>query len=261
MSLRINKDNIFFILTEDRYSVAKKIDTHMSKDFSFYVKAKVNSEFLEAGKEHFLFSRNGMHSGVSIYKSEDDKIHAVYQWWVKSDNSDKYEVKMVGQWIPDELANEYNEYIMICDNDDEKNIKCYFNNILVGEIDFKNGEKKGYEESFYWFGCGSMLASEKEHMHIGDFDYELSFLINKKLELSEVNEISKNYESYTFEMYNGLRRLKDDFYLNNDLNDRRILKENFAFFCDFNQYTRYKIWDMTFSGNYPQVYIEDNIYY
>ncbi len=30
---------------------------------------------------------------------------------------------------------------------------------------------------------------------------------------------------------------------------------------NFNNSTRYKIWDMTFSGNYPQIYIEDNIYF
>ncbi|MBM5787261.1 MAG: hypothetical protein FJ375_00835 [Pelagibacterales bacterium] len=260
MSLRINKDNIFFILTEDRYSVAKPIDMHMSKDFSLYVKAKVNEEFLEIGKEHFLFCRNGKHSGIAIYKSEDNKIHVVFQWWIKNKETNLYEVKRVGKWIPDEIADKFNEYVMICD-DEEKNIKCFFNNNLVGKIEYKDSTRKTYKESFYWFGCGSMLNSQTEHMYIGDFDYELAFLLNKKLEISEINEISENFDTYSFEMYNGLRRLKDNFYLYNNLDNQRILKDNFAFFCDFNHSTRYKIWDMTFSGNYPQVYIEDNIYY
>ena len=40
MSLRINKDNIFFILPEDRYSVSNRIDSYMAEDFTLYVKAK-----------------------------------------------------------------------------------------------------------------------------------------------------------------------------------------------------------------------------
>ena len=51
MSLRINKDNLFFILPEDRYSVSQRIDKHMAKDFTLYVKVKVNIEELQANKD------------------------------------------------------------------------------------------------------------------------------------------------------------------------------------------------------------------
>jgi hypothetical protein len=92
----------------------------------------------------------------------------------------------------------------------------------------------------------------EEHRHIGDFDYQLSFLLNKKIQISKINHIAKNYKKfYTIEIFDGVRKIKDDF----------ELKDNFAFFCDFENYTKYKIWDMTFSGNYPQIYIEDNIYF
>ncbi len=148
------------------------------------------------------------------------------------------------------MINEFNDYVMICD-ETKKEIHCYFNDELVGTISYKNKEKQIYENTFYWFGCGSMMCPE-EHRQIGDYDIELSFLLNKKIKIQEVSDISKNYtKSYTEEMFYGLRKLKEDFYL----------KDNFAFFCDFNQKTRYKIWDMTFSGNYPQIYIENNIYF
>lgn len=250
MSLRINKDNLFFILPEDRYSVSQKIDKHMAKDFTLYVKLKVNVEFLGLDKEHYIFSRNGMHSGISIYRDLQGNIHAVYNWWVRNEKTGEYEYKNVTHKIEDEFVNEHNEYSMICDDSDEKNIKCYFNNMLVGTIHFTKSEKNPYEGAFYWFGCGSMLC-EEQHRQIGDFDFDLAFLLNKKIEINEVKDIVTNYPLYTHEMYGGLRKLKDDFYL----------KDNFAFFCNFNQTTRYKIWDMTFSGNYPQIYIENNIYF
>ena len=251
MSLRINKDNLFFILPEDRYSVSDRIDNHMSKDFTIYVKVKVNVEFLGINKEHYIFARNGMHSGISIYRDLEGNIHAVYNWWIRDEQTGEYTYKNVTHKIEDDLVNEHNEYYMICDDVINKNIKCYFNDKLVGIIQFANSKKNTYEGAFYWFGCGSMLCDEEDHRHIGDFDFDLIFLLNKKIETSEIKDIVNNYPLYTHEMFDGLRKLKDDFYL----------KENFAFFCDFNQATRYKIWDMTFSGNNPQIYIEDNIYF
>jgi hypothetical protein len=97
------------------------------------------------------------------------------------------------------------------------------------------------------------MICEEEHRQIGDFDFDTAFLLNKQIEMSEVDDIVKNYKSneYTYELFDGLRKFHGHY----------PLKDNFAFFCNFNQCTRYKIWDMTFSGNYPQIYIEDNIYF
>lgn len=250
MSLRINKDNLFFILPEDRYSVSNKIDAHMAKDFTLYLKVKINVEFLEKDKEHYIFARNGMHSGISIYRDMEGNLHAVYNWWIRNTETGEYTYKNTTHKIDDEFVNEHNEYYMICDDTNDKNIKCYFNDKLIGTIHFTNSEKNSYENTFYWFGCGSMMCQE-EHRQIGDFDFDLAFLLNKKIEVSEIKDIVNNYPLYTYEMYGGLRKLKDDFYL----------KNNFAFFCNFDNSTRYKIWDMTFSGNYPQIYIENNIYF
>ncbi len=252
MSLRINKDSIFFILPEDRYSVSARIDGHMTNDFTLYLKVKVNHEFLEVQKENYMFSRNGMHSGISVFKDTNNECHAVYSWWILDKKSGKYEYTSVTHRIEKEDIDNLNEYVMICDNSVNNEIKCYFNSFLVGSISFKGTTKKQYEGAFYWFGCGSMIC-EEEHRQIGDFDFDTAFLLNKQIEMSEVDDIVKNYKSneYTYELFDGLRKFHGHY----------PLKDNFAFFCNFNQCTRYKIWDMTFSGNYPQIYIEDNIYF
>jgi hypothetical protein len=249
MSLRINKDNIYFILPEDRYSISNRIDSYMAKDFTLCIKAKVNGEFLEKDAEYFLFSRNGMHSGISVYKNEYNELYIIYNWWIKNLETGKDEHRNTKFKIPETLEQNNNEYGMICD-DSNKIIECYFNGELIGIIDFFGHEKYDYKNSFYWFGCGSMIV-EEQHRYIGDFDFSFAFLLDKKISLNEMNDILNNYENYTYEMYSGLKKLKDDFYL----------KNNFAFLFDFKNKTRYKIWDMTFSGNYPQLYIEDNIYF
>ena len=249
MSLRVNKDSIYFILPEDRYSVSNRIDKHMAEDFTVCVRAKINCDSIANNTESYILSRNGMHSGISIYKDNDGTHHTIFSWWIIDENGeDKY--LNISNKIEPELINEFNDYVMICYNI-KKEINCYFNNNFIGIISYKNKERQIYENTFYWFGCGSMMCPE-EHRQIGDYDIELSFLLNKKIKIEEVSDITKNYvESYTDEIFYGLRKIKEDFYL----------KDNFAFFCDFNQSTRYKIWDMTFSGNYPQIYIENNIYF
>ena len=42
MSLIVDKDNIFFILPEDRYSISSRTDGMMDKDFTLYAKFKIN---------------------------------------------------------------------------------------------------------------------------------------------------------------------------------------------------------------------------
>jgi hypothetical protein len=249
MSLRINKDNIFCILPEDRYSVSKKIDGYMSDDFTLYVNVKINHKEFENDKEYYIFARNGMHSGLSIYKDLDGFLHIVYSWWIIDENGEN-QYKSISHKIEEDTIDNFQEILMICD-ETEKEIYCYLNGKYIDTIYYKKCERHKYENTFYWFGCGSMMSPE-EHRHIGDFDYQLSFLLNKKIDISKVNDIFENYKKlYTIEMFDNVRKLKDDF----------ELKDNFAFFCDFENHTKYKIWDMTFSGNYPQIYIEDNIYF
>ena len=41
MSLRVDKDNIYFVLPESRYSVSKRIDKYMEEDFTLFIKTKI----------------------------------------------------------------------------------------------------------------------------------------------------------------------------------------------------------------------------
>jgi len=254
MSLKINKDNIFFILPESRYSISSRTDTMMDEDFTLYLKFKILPEELEIHKEAFAFSRNGMHSGISFTKVDDNKIIANYSYWFSKKNKNgKYEnvcKQVYYQFLPNEL-NEFNEYIMVCDNFNDKKIDCYFNGKLIGTMEFGDYEKVSYENTFYWFGCGNMIGPD-EHKHIGDFDFDMAFLLNKAIDKTEIDDVVQNYKTkYTYELFGGMRKLNFSY----------PLRKHFAFFLDFNQKTRYKIWDMTFSGNYPQIYIENNIYF
>jgi len=249
MSLKVTKDNIFFILPESRYAVSRRIDKDMDEDFTLHVTAKIFKESLDIN-ESFLIARNGMHSGISAYKDDWGNYSAIFVYWFK-DNNGNYKVKQIFKPLTVEEIDSFNEYTMICDHYEERQIKCYFNDECVGIINYDNDEKISYEHSFYWFGCGSMIGPE-EHRSIGEFEYKLCFLLNKKITMPEVYHII-DYQSDKLShiVFNDLRKLNYDCEYRN----------NFAFLCDFKHYNRYKVWDISFSGNYPQFYIERNIYF
>jgi hypothetical protein len=253
MSLRVNKDNIFFVLPESRYSVSRRIDKYMDEDFSLFIKFKVYPDCVLKDIQTFAIARNGMHSGISTYKDELDNISISFTYWLTKEVNGKKEVypKHIFTGLLPHEVNEFNEYTMICDHFVERNIKCYKNGELVGVINFEEGEKVSYEHAFYWFGCGSMIGPE-EHQAIGDFEFELAFVLNIKLKIDEIQDFFDNFKSdYSHVVYNGLRKLNYNY----------PFRDNFAFLCDFDNHNRYKVWDVSFSGNYPQFYIEKNIYF
>jgi len=249
MSLKVNKDNIFFILPESRYSVSDRIDKWMEEDFVLHVSAKIFPETLDI-KQSFLVSRNGMHSGISAFKDDFGNCNIVFTYWFK-DKNDEAIPKQIFYGIPDTELNEFNEYTMICDHFIDRKIDCYVNGKLVGTILFEENDKQSYENAFFWFGCGSMIGPE-EHRGYGEFEYKLAFCINKNLSNLDVQDIIDNYsDKFSHEVFNGLKKLNYDY----------PLRKNFAFLCDFSHHNRYKVWDVSFSGNYPQFYIEKNIYF
>lgn len=249
MSLRVNKDNIFFILPESRYAVSGRIDGFMEEDFVLHLTAKLFPEKLQLGHS-WLLSRNGMHSGISAFKDDFGHTNIVFTYWFR-DKNDEPVVKQVFYGLTDDELNEFNEYTMICDNYLDRKIDCYVNSHLVGTIYFEENEKQSYQGAFYWFGCGSMIGPE-EHRGYGEFEYKLAFVLNKHLSIIDVQDIIDNFaDKYSHDVFNGLKKLNYDY----------PLRKNFAFLCDFSNHNRYKVWDVSFSGNYPQFYIEHNIYF
>ena len=250
MSLRINKDNIVFVLPESRYAVSQRIDTWMDEDFTLHVTAKIFPETL-TDRETFIFSRNGMHSGIGAFKDSYGNCNIVFTYWFKNTDGVAIPKQIIYLLKPEEL-NEFNEYTMICDHHNEKNIKCYLNGFEIGRIEYENDIKESYKNCFYWFGCGSMISAE-EYNQIGDYEYKLAFVLNKTLDIVDAQDIIDTYyDKYSHIIFeNNLRKLNYD----------HPLRDNFAFLCDFENYNRYKIWDISFSGNYPQFYIDKNIYF
>ena len=69
---------------------------------------------------------------------------------------DRYGTKIASTMIPysvdltdkNELE-DFNEYTMICDHFDEKNILCYVNGFVVGRIEYGEDIRESYKNCFY----------------------------------------------------------------------------------------------------------------
>jgi hypothetical protein len=251
MSLRINENTIFCITPKSKYELSEDIGKFMEIDFTIFVEAKIYKEALTTEYPSFFFCRNGRHVGLSAILTEKNEIAVNLTYWFVDENKNGI-MKEETFILPSEIEDKNNRYTMIC-NTVSKVIKLYINEEENCKIEYPSLEKDIFTEALIWLGCGSMMSDDPFYKSVGDFEYELLMCLDKVLTIEEITEIRNNYKTNYIEIdtFKGLP------ILNKAIPNRK----NYKVFCDFNNYNRYKLWDMTGNGNYPQLYIENNIHF
>lgn len=250
MTLKVDKNNIYVIGNRRKHGLSEYIHDFMENDFSIFVRAKIKKENLVPNKDAFMFSRNGQHSGLSVYIDDMGQLCVRFCYWLHNGVLGS-EIKNIDFMLQKEIEAEFNEYAVTCDNI-KKVFYFYVNGVNVGVIDYDKQTKCNYSESFIWLGCGSMIM-EEDWRNIGEFEYDLIFGLDKKLEIDVITDIAKNYE---------VKYISEDPNFNLPvLNDAMPYKDNFKIFTNFKNKTAYKIWNMVTNGNQFQFYIENNMYF
>lgn len=251
MSLRLNKDKIFFLNTHQKYEGSTNIISFMEKDFTLLIDVKINKEGINKDYPTFIISRNGKHSGLSAILTENNEIVITFSYWLYDDEQ-KDVIREGNYTLPKQLEDNVNRYVITCDNE-SKNFKMYVNGVDVFTIDYCGLSKQSYLESFLWFGCGTMIGKGDNYKSIGDFEYSSFMALDIVVNQIEITDImSKHNESYiNLDKYPGLPTLKKE----------TPLLNNIKLFYDFTTHNPYKMWDLTGNGNHAQLYIENNIYF
>jgi len=251
MSLRINENNIFCITPKSKYELSEDIGGFMEEDFTIVVETKIYKEALKKEYPSFFFCRNGRHVGLSAILTEKNEIAVNLTYWFLDENKNGI-MREETSILPLDVEDTVNRYTMICDTN-SKMIKLYINEEEKCKIEYSSLEKDTFTEALIWLGCGSMMSDDPFYKSVGDFEYELLICLDKCLTIKEITEVIDKYEKDYIEIdtFKGLPIL----------NKLIPNKENYKVFCDFNNYNRYKLWDMTGNGNYPQLYIENNIHF
>lgn len=248
MSLKINKDNIFLMNPKNGYFDDNNSDDSMANDFTLFVKVKLNPDKLKQ-VDSFIISRSGAHSGISALTDAyafTSYIQYSYWFWDNSTNVPKLEVRQIHHKIEEADFDSFIELAMVHDTY-EKTMLCYYNGVVIGQLEYKNGELPAlYDNSPYWFGCGSMLMDGEKQ--IGEFEYDLAFSLRKALDNDAIQDIITNYKTKYCETI-----FEDSLIFKRNWN----LTKDFAFFCDFEKMNQYKIWNYAFNGNFPQLYVDN----
>jgi hypothetical protein len=248
--MQINKDRLYVIPPTSKYFDEVRVDSFMENDFTLQLRCKINYNQLEKEQEASIFSRNGKHAGVSVYKNNEGLLFVHFTYWFWKDGVEPI-MKCERYILPERFIDLYNTYTMICDHNNQT-IKCYVNNEQTGLIDYEGLDKYVYTDAYCWFGCSNMVGQTKENANIGDFDLNFGFLSKSKFTIEEVDDITLNYKTkYTNDYVNELKTLSNNL----------PAKDSFGFFCDFNISCEYKVWNMVNNGIFPIIYMADNTHY
>ena len=143
-------------------------------------------------KETFIISRSGMHSGISVFKSQTGKIFLQYTYWFENIEDITNSIKQVYVELKDSILEDFINVYMV-NNDEKAKISCYLNGDVVGSIIYPGLKKISYIDSPYWIGCGGMFTEDIESRGIGDFEYDIIFSVKKRLSNLDIDDILENY--------------------------------------------------------------------
>ena len=254
MSLHIKYGEPWIILPESRYDITdRKIDSYMDDDFSLYMRVKVFPEKMPMGEEGFVFARSGKHSGISFNKfrdgNGDEHINLMMTYWFKESHFAQIIYKPTKEELEDFI-----EIVLLNDDLNKKVFTLYINGEKVGETEYFE-EKQSYKfgemggGGFYQFGNGNFQVPDIAMYCECEFD--LIFLFKKIMTYEELKHFSENYEEYLETFLEELKVFKTSVPNRSDL----------AFFLDFKNQNRYKVWELTHNGNYLSKATLENLYF
>lgn len=254
MSLHINYGEPWIILPESRYDISdRKIDSYMDEDFSFYMKVKVFPERMVLHSEGFAFARSGKHSGISFVKSLDNLgneiVTLMFTYWFE----DSTFAQITYHPTPEEMQ-DFIEIAVINDELSAKTFNLYVNGIHVGEAEYHQ-QKQSYAfgemggGGFYQFGNGNFQVPDIA-MYL-ECEFDMIFLLKKAITYEELVEIAETYQEYLEDFLEDLKVFKQSFPKRKDV----------AFFLDFKNRNRYKVWELTHNGNYLSKATLENLYF
>jgi hypothetical protein len=229
MSMLINKKNTYAILPYDKYDIVtyKPSKVMDDKSYTLFARVKFIKQTID-NNDGGILCRPGKHFGFLFQNPKFVKVSV----WLTKDGEDTPFIDMHA--IPDSDFEKFNDMVLI-DNKEEKIIKYYYNGSLIIEINYKDYDHvKKYADNPFYLGAGNPFASSEEHCNYGSFEYETVGLIDTIVDPSEISEIPKHV-------------IKNEVNL---IDKNYKYAKNLVFYYDFENVTRYKIWDVSNNGNF-----------
>lgn len=231
MSILINRKNTYAILPYNKYDIVSYKPSEVMDDKSYTLFARVKFQLQKTDQDSAIICRPGKHFGFLFQNPKFVKISI----WLTKGDEDFPVIDMHA--IAEGDFNQFNDLILT-DNKEEKILKYYYNGQLLKEIDYKDYDcVKKYADSPFYLGAGNPFATLEEHCNYGSFEYEHVGLFDKIVDINEVKEIKKHI-------------IKDEKHDMNVIDQKYEYSKNLVFYYDFENITRYKVWDVSNNGNF-----------
>lgn len=250
MSIKINRNNLFLLLSNFQSDFIDRIDSFTNNDFTIYTKVKIIKPDLLGGSKHgYIFSLSGQHSGLSYFITDNNNVIISFNYWMINEDGEHICLDM-SYTLPKESESEFNEYYIICD-ESSKTLRLYINWELKSSLNYDGFKKVNYEDAIMWIGCGNMLMNDLAQRVIGNFEIDSLIGADKNINLANLKDFIINYK----EKYSNLNEYDGFMIINEEIEKLYGIK----FFLTFDLFTEYKIWNMINNGNFFRKYIPQNI--
>jgi hypothetical protein len=228
--LRIKQRRPYYVLPSQRYDLTTKPPSRsMQKDFTFFIKFKVEDEIKNQETPSSIMMRPGMHYGLT-YNQVNGNIS--WEFWYERDNENHFGF-ITTELTPHKLTD---EWIVIVRH--QWRNKTFTMTLINKDGDVwsleetYDGRLNDYTETPYNFGCGNYFQQvDDSHYFWGDYTmYGVGLIENVKYDDDAISMFMLNNENSTYELSKPI--------------------DDITFYFNFNEQNRYKVWDLSGHCNF-----------
>lgn len=205
MSLKIDKDNVYFLPPTNKNSLSTALPQFSGsiKSFEFKVKFKPDFSKSKQGINYGIMMLNGKHLGISWLESEDGQSNIVGSLWTEEEIQQIYSPLTYDR----NTLKRTNDYTYAHFIVDIENGWMRLNNTATKKI--KGKLSNDYRFSYLWLGCGNSFENcddEYRWNFYGNINYA-EVIINGKTVFHSTCQKKTKYKVYD-ESENGNHLLK-----------------------------------------------------
>lgn len=205
MSLKIDKDNVYFLPPTNKNSLSTALPQFSGdvKSFEFKVKFKPDFSKSKQGINYGIMMLNGKHLGISWLESEDGQSNIVGSLWTEEEIQQIYSPLTYNR----NTLKRTNDYTYAHFIVDIENGWMRLNNTATKKI--KGKLSNDYRFSYLWLGCGNSFENcddEYRWNFYGNINYA-EVIINGKTVFHSTCQKKTKYKVYD-ESENGNHLLK-----------------------------------------------------
>jgi hypothetical protein len=235
MSHIVEHSRAYAVLPHSKYGLSTSPPSNIMNDSEYTLFVKVKIEKQKEDNDSCIIARPGRHSGL-FFSNNNEQGGGYLKFILWAKKGDEYITKYDDVYIEENDLGK--ELILHTTRDSENNFKFFINGEVKSEVKIENGEELiDYRGEPYYIGAGNPFSIDPVFCNYGEFEFHFVGLVSKEISYEDILSYSSNIIKHE---RHGLNVLSNDF----------ELKKHTSFYFDFENISRYRIWDVSDNGNH-----------